>query len=125
MDAKVKLSDIFDTLEMQSDESSYYLDTRTGTVYLLTPDEPYAGEEDDLVEDYPEWQRETIEIARRLANGADENLIELPTQWDVNEYQIMQDFCDAHRAGSAAYRHTGQRGFQTVQGCRPHVRHRR
>ncbi|MBN1510294.1 MAG: hypothetical protein JW955_25830 [Sedimentisphaerales bacterium] len=94
MDAKVKLSDILDALEMQNDETNYYLDTNTGAVYLLTPDDLYAGEEDDPIEEYPEWQRQTIEVARRLAKGDDENLIELPTQWDVNEYEIMEEFCD-------------------------------
>jgi hypothetical protein len=100
MDAKVKLSDVLDALEMQNDETNYYLDTCTGIVYLLTPDELYAGEEDDPLEDYPEWQREAIEVARRLANGDDESLIELPTQWDVNEYEIMREFCDAQPEGT-------------------------
>ena len=94
METSVKLSDIVEALEMQSDESTYYLDNRTGTVYLLSPDELYAGEEDDPLEDYPEWQRKLIEISRRLANGEDENLFELPTRWDVNEYGIMEAFCD-------------------------------
>jgi hypothetical protein len=101
MAMKVKLSDIVEALEFQNDETEYYLDTATGIVHLLGPDDLYAGEEDDPIEDYPEWQRPTVEIARRLTNGEDENLIELPTQWDVNEYRIMEAFCDALPEGAA------------------------
>ncbi|MBN1360835.1 MAG: hypothetical protein JW993_09595 [Sedimentisphaerales bacterium] len=94
METKVKLSDIIDALETQNDQTNFYLDTSTGTVYLLSPDDLYAGEEDDPLEDYPEWQRPSVEVARRLATGDDESLIELPSRWDVNEYGIMEAFCD-------------------------------
>ncbi len=101
METKVKLNDILEALEMQNDETSYYLDTATGIVHLLGPDDLYAGEEEDPLDAYPEWQRPTVEIARRLTNGDDESLIELPTQWDVNEYQIMEAFCEALPEGAA------------------------
>ena len=94
METKVKLSDILEALEVQSDESHYYLDTDTGVVHLLSSEEMYAAEDADSLEDYPEWQHENIEIARRLTNGKDEGLIELPTRWDLNEYEIMEFFCD-------------------------------
>ncbi len=100
MGTKVKLSDIIEALEFQNADTEYYLDTNTGTVYLLSTEELLADDEDDPLDDYPEWQRPTIEIARRLAHGDDENLIELPTQWDVNEYEMMEAFCDTQPAGA-------------------------
>ena len=100
MAMKVKLNDIVDALELQNHETEYYLDTDTGIVHLLGPDDLYAGEEDDPIEDYPEWQRPTVEIARRLVNGDDESLIGLPSQWDVNEYGIMEAFCEALPEGA-------------------------
>lgn len=100
METKVRLSAVLDALEMQNEETSYYLDTGTGIVHLLTSDDHYAAEEDDPLEQYPEWQRRTIEIARRLANGEDESLVELPSRWDVNEYGIMEAFCEAQPAGA-------------------------
>ena len=95
MAVKVKLSDILEALGFQSDEIRYYLDKTTGRVHALTSEETLAVEEDDPIEDYPEWQRETVEIARRLDQGDDEGLIGLPTQWDIHEYEIMSDFCDS------------------------------
>ena len=99
METKVKLSDIVDALETQNDQTSFYLDTSTGVVHFLSPDDLYAGEEDNPLEEYPEWQRQTIAIARRLAKGDDESLIELPTRWDVNEYGIMEAFRDMQPEG--------------------------
>jgi hypothetical protein len=93
MAAKVKLSEILEAMECQNDETEYYLDKTTGRVHLLTPEETVAVEADDAVEDYPEWQQETIEIARRVDAG-DDDLIGLPTQWDIHEYEIMSDFCE-------------------------------
>jgi hypothetical protein len=99
METKVKLSAIVEALELQNDETEYFLDLNSGEVHLLTPDDQYSAEEDDPLEDYPEWQRPNIEVARRLANGEDESLIELPSRWDVNEYGIMETFCHAQPAG--------------------------
>lgn len=93
MATKVKLSDVVDALATLGDERSFYFDTNTGKIHMLSSDELDAGEEDDPLEDYPEWEQETIVVARRLAQGDDESLIELPTRWDVNEYEIMEDFC--------------------------------
>ncbi|UCD53287.1 MAG: hypothetical protein JSW27_11695 [Phycisphaerales bacterium] len=99
MAVKVKLSEILDALEFLNDETEYYLDKATGRVHLLTPDATVAVEADDPIEDYPEWQREAIKIARRVEEG-DDDLIGLPTQWDIHEYQIMSDFCDSLGEGT-------------------------
>jgi hypothetical protein len=93
MNVRVKLSQIIEGMEFRSDEKEFYLDTNTGKVILLTPDEMSAGDEDDPVEDYPDWQQESVEAARSLARGKDDHLVELPTKWDVNDYQMMEDFC--------------------------------
>jgi len=100
MDVKVKLSDVLEAMEFQIDETEYYLDRATGKVHLLTAEETLAVEDDDPIEDYPEWQRETIEVARRLEQGDDKDLVGLPTKWDINEYEIMEGFCDSLPEGT-------------------------
>ena len=95
MDTKVKLSEILDALDFQNDEITYYLDKATGKVHMLGPEESGAGEDDDPLESYPEWQREIVEIARRIAQGRDVGLIALPTKWDLDEYEIMREFCES------------------------------
>lgn len=99
MAAKAKLSEILDALDFQNDEIQYVLDKTTGRVHLLTPDDTLAFAADDPAEGDPEWQRETIEIARRFEEG-DDDLIRLPTQWDIHEYEIMSDFCDTLDSGT-------------------------
>jgi len=99
MDVTIKLSEIFDAIGFQNDEIEYYLDKTTGQVHMLTAEETLAVEAGDPIEDYPEWQQETIEVARRIEEG-DDNVIGLPTQWDIDEYEIMSDFCDSLPEGT-------------------------
>lgn len=90
---KVKLQDVVDQIEMQSGESSAYLNKNTGELYMLGEEEMLDREEDDNEEeldDLPEWQRESRQKAREINESDD--WIELPTQRDVHEYHIMEQF---------------------------------
>ena len=112
---RVKLSDIIDGLEFQSDESFSYLNTATGEVVSVTTEELRAAEEDEPLEDFPAWQHEAIRIAREILET--EHYLPLPTTFDIHEYSIMErfclsvddedmrdDLCDAIR-GRGAFRH--------------------
>jgi hypothetical protein len=59
----VKLKDIIEGLECQSDEGSAHLNTTTGEVVYITEEELRAAEEDEPLEEFPEWQHEAIRIA--------------------------------------------------------------
>jgi hypothetical protein len=93
MDVHVKLSDIITSMEFHADENTLYLDTNTGKIISVTPDEFFEGDEDDPIESFPDWQQDGVQAARSLVRGNDGNLLELPGKWDVNEYQVMEDFC--------------------------------
>lgn len=93
MGTPAKLSEILDSMDFQTAESSSYLDKSTGKVILLTSDEMYAAEEGEALDDYEEWERENIETARRIVEDGDESLVPLPSKWDINEYEIMESFC--------------------------------
>ncbi len=99
MDVQVKLSDVIGSMEFRADETTLYLDTNTGKIVSVTPDEFFDGDEDDPIESYPDWQRDGVQAARSLVRGNDGNLLELPGKWDVNEYQVMEDFCLSLPAG--------------------------
>lgn len=101
MGTPVKLSEILDSMDFQTAKSSSYLDKSTGKVILLTSDEMYAAEEDESLDDYEDWERENIEIARRIVGGGDESLVPLPSKWDINEYGIMENFCYSLTEGQA------------------------
>lgn len=105
----VKLNDVVDQLEVLMDESAAYLNRQTGELYMLTDEElldadeegpggsrqgqeaeAEDSEEEDLDDD-PEWLREAKAKAREVVNSDD--WLELPSKFDIHEYQIMEDFC--------------------------------
>jgi len=91
MNSPVKLSEIIEAIELQSDEMAAYFNRRTGEIITISDEEFRAAEEGDPLEDYPEWQRDNIRIAGEfLAN--EDDYFALPTKYDLNEYQIMEEF---------------------------------
>jgi len=91
MGVRVKLSTITDAMEIQSEQTSTYLDKRTGEVVLLTSDDLRYADEEHL----PEWlkpeQLEDIELARKVVESDD--YVSLPSKFDIHEWEIMRDFC--------------------------------
>jgi hypothetical protein len=91
---RVKLSEIIEGIEFQSDERSSYLNRLTGDVVMITDEEIRAAEEGNSLDDYPEWQLDSIEQAKDiLADETDDKYISLPSRVDVHEYNIMERFC--------------------------------
>ena len=62
---QVKLSDIVEGLERQSEESFSYLNTMTGEVVSVTTEELRAAEEEAPLDDFPPWQH----VAMRYCQG--------------------------------------------------------
>lgn len=73
----VKLKDIIDALEMADDASEAFLNMRTGEIEWIGE---YMAEE------------EREQASDRLD---EDGFIRLPTQYDIHEYGIMQDFVDS------------------------------
>ena len=88
---RVKLSDIVEGLEFQSDERSSFLNLTTGEVVAITDQELRAAEHDEPLEDFPEWQHDAIRIARDIIET--EHYLPLPDRFEMHEYQIMERFC--------------------------------
>ena len=63
---RVKLSDIVEGLECQSDERSSFLNLTTGEVVSITDEELRAAEHEASLEDFPEWQHDAIRIAKDI-----------------------------------------------------------
>jgi len=87
----VKLNDVIEALEMAAEECAHYLDKRTGEIVMVTNEEMEAAEEDELISEYPDWQREAILKAREILKS--DNFVALPDQFEIHEYKIMEDFC--------------------------------
>ncbi|NIP22398.1 MAG: hypothetical protein GWN67_20060 [Phycisphaerae bacterium] len=92
MAISVKLDDIIDGMECQSDESNSYLDKRTGEVVSLSDEEMQAAEDDEPIEDFPEWQQDLIKIAKEILQETGD-YIGLPSKFDIDEYSMMERFC--------------------------------
>lgn len=86
---KVSLSDIINAVSFQSDEHFSYIDKRTNTVCLISQEALSLAEDSD--DDYPEWMDDMIQLAKSYLED-NTNFIELPSQYDVDEYRMMEDF---------------------------------
>jgi hypothetical protein len=89
--ASVRLNEIVDALEMQSDESSSFLDLYTGQVETVSDALlREAAESGDEEPDLPAWQKHEWEIAKRIVST--DRFQKPPTKFEVHEWAIMQDF---------------------------------
>ena len=91
MKVQVKLQDILEGLDFQSDEQFSFLNLTTGEVVSITDEELRAAENDEPLEDFPEWQHDVIRIARDIVET--DHYLPLPTTFDIHEYSIMERFC--------------------------------
>lgn len=88
---KVKLDDVIEALELCSDEGRYFYSTNAEEVVYVTTDDLSIAEDGEITDDLPEWQREMVETAVNIIENWD-SYIKLPTQFDINEYNIMSEF---------------------------------
>lgn len=91
MTVSVSLHAVADAFEETHPEVHHYLDLRTGEILLFSTEEISAAEEDADLEKFPDWQRETIRQAGELLDS--EQYLELPDQYEIHEYDIMERFC--------------------------------
>jgi len=91
MNKPAKLSEIIEGMDFQFDETSSFLNTRTGQVVSVGDDDLRAAEDEKVVKLWPEWQRDNIQIAKEILE--EDYYVRLPSKFDINEYSIMEDFC--------------------------------
>lgn len=92
MQVLVKLSDIVEAMDLQTEELSPYLNRKTGTVVTVSNEDFRAAEEGGSLEEYPERQHELIQAAREILEDDEGIYIRLPTKFHIDEWQIMDDF---------------------------------
>ena len=94
MSPRVKLSDIIDSIVHQTPITSCYLDREEGKIVLVSKELLRVGKEDDTFEDYPEWQKELIKLAREILSDKNEDkYIAIPGKFVYHEYSTMENFC--------------------------------
>ncbi|MDD3169063.1 MAG: UPF0158 family protein [Eubacteriales bacterium] len=92
---RVKLQDIVDALSMQFEEQQQFLNLETSEITLVQDIHFRIAEDIEDVDhfDYPiEWEKEEILKAYDVL-VSDDNYLALPDRYEVNEYNIMEEFC--------------------------------
>ncbi|OIK17181.1 hypothetical protein BIV60_00365 [Bacillus sp. MUM 116] len=89
---QVKLKDIIEEMEIQFEESRSLLNIKTGEFVLVTSEDLRAAEDEKPFDHLPEWEQENRMVAIDVVENF-ENYLELPTKYEVNEYEIMENFC--------------------------------
>ncbi len=73
-------------------ECIVFLDLVTGNIVSVSDEELRAAQGEHLLDDYPYWQHELIDLARDIEDDVG-RYIALPTRFDIHEYSIMENFC--------------------------------
>lgn len=102
MDPIIRLNDVVQEMDGSSDEHRVFLNIRTGEFVLLTDDDLSAAEEGHDLADLPDWQQEMIQKAGEVISMDDYR--ELPSQFDIHEYAIIQRFCYSVEDEELSYR---------------------
>ncbi len=90
----VKLSELIEALEFDSDERITKVDLQNGCVVMVDREVVSAveeGEEASLGE-LPDWQQPELEIARAIAKDSGERFVDAPDKFDFHEYRHMERF---------------------------------
>ena len=91
----VSLKDIVDAMDEVGSEWESYLNPETGEIVTVTDEDQIALESHEPEENLPEWQREDLSKVRRALESG--QFIQLPDQFDIHEWSIMERFCLAVR----------------------------
>ncbi|MEO1027311.1 MAG: hypothetical protein AAFX07_17370 [Pseudomonadota bacterium] len=87
MTLPVSLGDVVEHMNMIGHEMSVYINRKSGELVSLTAEDISLAEDDDDSSFIPDWQEEIVEKAKQVMS--DDDYIELPDTFDINEYAIM------------------------------------
>lgn len=89
---KLKISEVIENLEIQNAEISSFLNLKTMKIVNMSDQDFSEAEEDKEISEYIDWNQNTIVLAREILY--ENHFIKLPTQYDINEYSIMEGFVE-------------------------------
>jgi 5'-3' exonuclease len=96
MPLPVELKAVVDQMEFGTDDWRAYINRKTGELAsfpgdVLSAAEEEADDEEEASGAEPDWDREMRQECRSVLE--DKDFIQLPTQYDIHEYDIMKRFC--------------------------------
>ena len=97
----VKLKDVVSEIELHADDSENnwraWFDKRDGKFYSFETRHLAIAEDDYIGEPHlAKWELEIIEDAKAFNERWDSDfLVELPDKYEINEYDIMEEYCES------------------------------
>lgn len=89
MPLPVQLEAVVDEMETGTDEWRPFINRKTGELVSLSGEDLRAAEIDDPPDDG--WEAEEAQTAKRVLD--DDDFVQLPSQYEIHEYEIMRRFC--------------------------------
>jgi hypothetical protein len=89
---KVKLENIIEGIEMHSDENQSYFNLDTGEIVNVSQKALLIAEDGEECEDLSEWEEDEVRLALDIVDNFGKYAA-LPSQYDINEYDMMESFC--------------------------------
>ena len=88
----VPLLELVQEMECHSDLMTVYFRISTGEFVTVTEEHLRIAEAEGSFENRAEWEQDAIRLAAELIDNEDD-FIPLPSQYDIHEYSIMEEFC--------------------------------
>lgn len=100
----VKLSELIEVLEFDSDEYTNRVDLQNGCVMRLPNSLLSAAEEGDeaALDSLADWEKEEVEIAKAIAADSGERFVDAPGKFEFHEYRQMERFIGTVEDSEAA-----------------------
>jgi len=100
----VKLSELIEALDFDSDEYGNWVDLQNGNVVRLAHSLIGAVEEgdEDVLESMADWEKEEVEIAKAIVADSGERFVDAPSKFDFHEYRLVERFIGTVEDSAAA-----------------------
>ncbi|WP_077706334.1 UPF0158 family protein [Virgibacillus dokdonensis] len=92
MSQALKLSDLIDEMDMQSDDSNGFVNKKTGEIVYIMREFLSMAEDGEKGDHLPSWEQKQLKLAEDIVFSF-EKYQTIPSKYDMNEYDIMEDFC--------------------------------
>ena len=100
----VKLSELVEAVEFDSDEYGNWVDLQTGSVVRVAHSliNAVEGSDDDALDGLADWEKEEVETAKAIVEDSGERFLNTPSKFDFHEYRHLERFIGTLEDSAAA-----------------------